>query len=240
MYDDAFAVDACEGEVAVVELAAQILDGDCPSNYTVLRTFVATDGCGNDTTAVQTVEVRDLEPPTFTLPDDVFLDCGEPENYPAISVLDNCTPTSDLPLDISNFLVDSECEGSRVLQRQAQATDACGNVGQAFHLVTITDTTPPTFVAVPDNMTLACDSEASLPWPTVEDDCSTWDVVVVADTVWLDCPQNIDVVRTFVATDACGNVAEASHTVSFRDTTPPAAQPPRERRPGGLRCRLGV
>ena len=70
-------------------------------------------------------------------------------------------------------------------------------------------------------MTLACDSEASLPWPTVEDDCSTWDVVVVADTVWLDCPQNIDVVRTFVATDACGNVAEASHTVSYRDTTPP-------------------
>ena len=221
VYDDAFALDACEGEVAVVELAAQILDGDCPSNYTVLRTFVATDGCGNDTTAVQTVEVRDLEPPTFALPDDVFLDCGEPENYPPISVSDNCTPTSDLPLDIANFLVDSECEGSRVLQRQAQATDACGNVGQAFHLVTITDTTPPVFVAVPDDMTLACDSEASLPWPTVEDDCSTWDVVVVADTVWLDCPQNIDVVRTFVATDACGNVAEASHTVSYRDTTPP-------------------
>ena len=134
---------------------------------------------------------------------------------------DNCTPTSDLPLDIANFLVDSECEESRVLQRQAQVTDACGNVGQAFHLVTITDTTPPVFVAVPDNMTLSCDSDAELPWPTVEDDCSSWDVVVMTDTTWLDCPQNIDVVRTFVATDACGNVAEASHTVSYRDTTPP-------------------
>ena len=45
VYDDAFALDACEGEVPVVELAAQIVDGDCPSNYTVLRTFVSTDGC---------------------------------------------------------------------------------------------------------------------------------------------------------------------------------------------------
>ena len=221
VYNDAFASDACEGEVAVVELAAQIVDGDCPSNYTVLRTFVATDGCGNDTTVVQTVQVRDLEPPTFALPDEVFLDCGEPETYPDIAVADNCTPTSDLPLDIANFLVDSECEGSRVLQRQAQSTDACGNVGQAFHLVTISDSTPPTFVEVPEDMTLACDSQAPLPWPTVQDDCSTWEVVVVADTTSLECPQNIDVVRTFVATDACGNVSEASHTVSYRDTTPP-------------------
>ena len=221
VYDDAFALDACEGEVPVVELAAQIVDGDCPSNYTVLRTFVSTDGCGNDTTVVQTVQVRDLEPPTFILPDHVFLDCGEPEDYPDIAVEDNCTPTSDLPLDIANFLVDSECEGSRLLQRQAQSTDACGNLGEGFHLVTISDSTPPTFVEVPEDMTLACGSETPLPWPTVEDDCSTWEVEVVADTTWLDCPQNMDVVRTFVATDACGNVAEVSHTVSYRDTTPP-------------------
>ena len=228
VYDNATAFDDCEGEVAVVELAAQITEGDCPSNYSVLRTFVATDGCGNDTTALQTVEVRDLVPPTFTLPDDVFLDCGEPENYPDIAVADNCTPTSDLPLDIANFLVDSECEGSRVLQRHAQATDACGNMGQAFHLVTITDTTPPLFVLMPDDTTLACHSDTPLPWPTVEDDCSTWEVVVVADTTWLDCPQNIDIVRTFVATDACGNVAQASHTVSFRDTTPPQLSLPED------------
>ena len=182
VYDDAFALDACEGEVPVVELAAQIVDGDCPSNYTVLRTFVSTDGCGNDTTVVQTVQVRDLEPPTFILPDHVFLDCGEPEDYPDIAVEDNCTPTSDLPLDIANFLVDSECEGSRLLQRQAQSTDACGNLGEGFHLVTISDSTPPTFVEVPEDMTLACDSETPLPWPTVEDDCSTWEVEVVADT----------------------------------------------------------
>ena len=220
VYDDAYALDACEGEVAVVE-SAEILDGECPDNYAVLRTFVSTDGCGNDTTVVQTIQVRDLEPPTFTLPDHVFLDCGEPEAYPDFVVVDNCTPTSDLPLDITNFLVDSECEGSRVLERQAQSFDACGNEGQAFHLVIISDTTPPSFVEVPDDMTLACDSETSLPWPTVEDDCSTWDVEVVEDTTWLDCPQNMDIVRTFVATDACGNVAEASHTVSYRDSTPP-------------------
>ena len=104
VYEDAFAVDACEGELTVVELTPLVVDGECPSNYTVIRTFVATDGCGNDTTATQSVEVRDLEPPSFTMPEDVLLDCAGPENYPEIVVSDNCTPDSNLPLDISNFL----------------------------------------------------------------------------------------------------------------------------------------
>ena len=82
VYEDAFAVDACEGALTVVELTPLVLDGECPSNYTVIRTFVATDGCGNDTTASQSVEVRDLEPPSFTMPEDVLLDCAGPENYP--------------------------------------------------------------------------------------------------------------------------------------------------------------
>ena len=153
MYDNASAFDACEGEVTVVELAAQVTDGDCPSNYTVLRTFVATDGCGNDTTATQTVEIRDLVPPTFSMPGHVQFDCTEPESYPEIVVSDNCTPDSNLPLDISNFLLESECPQSRVLQRQASSTDACGNVGQASHLVTIRDTTPPVFVWFPEDVT---------------------------------------------------------------------------------------
>ena len=228
VYESAVAFDACEGEVAVVELAAQVTDGDCPSNYTVLRTFVATDGCGNDTTATQTVEVRDLEPPTFSMPGHVQFDCAESESYPEIVVSDNCTPDSNLPLDISNFLLESECPESRVLQRQAASTDACGNVGQASHLVTILDTTPPVFVWFPEDVTLPCHSDAALPWPTVTDDCSSWEVVVSEDTTWLDCPQNFDLVRTFVATDACGNEAEASHTVSFRDTTPPELDLPAE------------
>ena len=65
------------------------------------------------------------------------------------------------------------------------------------------------FVSFPEDVTLPCHSDAELPWPTVSDDCSSWEVVVSEDTTWLDCPQNFDLVRTFVATDACGNVAEA-------------------------------
>ena len=97
---------------------------------------------------------------------------------PEIVVSDNCTPDSNLPLDISNFLLESECPESRVLQRQASSTDACGNVGQASHLVTILDTTPPVFVWFPEDVTLPCHSNPELPWPTVSDDCSSWEVVV--------------------------------------------------------------
>ena len=55
--DDATASDNC-GTVEVTVMS-ETTAGDCAGNYTITRTFTATDDCGNMNTAVQTITVED-------------------------------------------------------------------------------------------------------------------------------------------------------------------------------------
>ena len=58
-----------------------ILDGDCPNNYTILRSFFASDNCGNVTSLVQTITVVDTKAPEFTfVPEDYTITCNR-RNY---------------------------------------------------------------------------------------------------------------------------------------------------------------
>jgi hypothetical protein len=65
------AVDACDA-VPVVELLERRVDGDCPGRYTLIRTWTATDHCGNLASATQVVIVRDTVAP-FVAPTRVDL-----------------------------------------------------------------------------------------------------------------------------------------------------------------------
>jgi hypothetical protein len=43
------------------------IDGSCPGNYTLRRTWRAEDNCGNVATAVQLITVQDIKNPVFTI-----------------------------------------------------------------------------------------------------------------------------------------------------------------------------
>ena len=62
--DAASASDNC-GEVTIEEVSETIA-GDCAGNYTITRTFTATDDAGNSTSATQTITVQDTTAPEFT------------------------------------------------------------------------------------------------------------------------------------------------------------------------------
>ena len=62
---DAKAYDVCDGEVEVTFEDVRI-DGDCPSTYTLVRTFTAADDCGNEVNYVQHIYVSDTTAPVFT------------------------------------------------------------------------------------------------------------------------------------------------------------------------------
>ena len=59
VYDDASATDNCGscGEIVLWKNLGD--DGDCPQEYTIERTFTATDDAGNMTTLTQTITVVD-------------------------------------------------------------------------------------------------------------------------------------------------------------------------------------
>ena len=60
---DATATDNC-GEVTI-EVSSETIAGDAAGNYTVVRTFTATDDAGNSTSAQQTITVQDTTAPEF-------------------------------------------------------------------------------------------------------------------------------------------------------------------------------
>ena len=59
----------------VITFADVNTPGSCPNNFTITRTFTATDDCGS-TTCEQTIMVDDTTPPMITCPGGAAIDCS--------------------------------------------------------------------------------------------------------------------------------------------------------------------
>ncbi|MBK7342553.1 MAG: hypothetical protein IPJ06_05260 [Saprospiraceae bacterium] len=69
------AQDNCDLDVDVTYNEIKT-DGSCPDSYTLTRTWIAIDNCGNATTHVQKVTVEDTTPPVFdNKPVDITVEC---------------------------------------------------------------------------------------------------------------------------------------------------------------------
>ncbi|MFN5296590.1 MAG: hypothetical protein ACK5BL_13735, partial [Flavobacteriales bacterium] len=214
-------VDNCDANPTLVYNEVRI-DGNCPNNYTLVRTWSGYDQCQNETeTYTQTIHVEDTTAPVF----DAFeyyahIECDQiPDTIPAS---DNCGGVNVEV--ISEIHQSGGCLG--VLHRIYRATDLCGNTTEAEQFIAIMDTTAPTFVGVPSDMTVEC-SEVSLNdngGVTGADNCGG-DVTVeyMEEIVETDdnCANSYDIIRTWVATDYCGNTSEVSRTTHVVDTTAP-------------------
>src|SRR5205814_476100 len=101
------------------------------------RTWSATDDCGNTSTCVQRITVRDTTPPVLSLPPNATLDC------PATDVSTNLTGAAIAPDACGSVTlyysdsVSNGCGGSRVISRNWTATDQAGNSTNAVQTITV-------------------------------------------------------------------------------------------------------
>ena len=86
--DDATASDNC-GEVTI-EVSSETIAGDAAGNYTVVRTFTATDDAGNSTSAQQTITVQDTTAPELSIPADYTSECSDELILDDATATDNC------------------------------------------------------------------------------------------------------------------------------------------------------
>ena len=78
-----------------IEVSSETIAGDCAGNYTIERTFTATDDCGNSTSATQTITVQDTTAPEFTsIPADYTAECSDELILDDASASDNCGAVS--------------------------------------------------------------------------------------------------------------------------------------------------
>ncbi|MDX1686186.1 MAG: hypothetical protein R3275_13190, partial [Saprospiraceae bacterium] len=88
------ATDDCDSQVLDITFSDNIITGSCADNYTIERTWTATDSCGNSSTCLQTIMVQDTTDPDITCPADTTVNCTEdtsPGNLGMATATDNCT-----------------------------------------------------------------------------------------------------------------------------------------------------
>ncbi|MBM56250.1 MAG: hypothetical protein CMB32_06815, partial [Euryarchaeota archaeon] len=217
VYEEATAEDNCGP--STITVSEQIIYGSSDYEYTIYREFTATDDAGNSTVAIQTIEVVDSEGPVASnIPEDVLADCNSiPEAASAPTFTDNC---SDVEVTYSEAINEQFCPGDYELVRTWTATDASGNETVVSQSVLVQDTDAPVFEELLDSE-LSCSDELILPEPTLLPGCTEETITVEEEIISSDCPQSYSIVRTFTATDACGNSSELVHTTNVVDNTAP-------------------
>lgn len=218
-YEMAVAIDGCLGNVTMA-VVSDTIPGSCPQNYTIQRTFTATDNCFNESTAIQLIVVGDIVPPALTVPENYQANCSDPVVLDPAIYSDNCdaTPVLDLVTDTIN----QTSNGTYTLVRTFTVTDACGNTSTDAQTIEISDIDAPYFTFFPADITISCGEAYPEDDATFEDSCDPspqMSLNVFED--WQDCASDSRVYRTFTLEDDAGNSYSQTQTISFEDITPP-------------------
>src|SRR5690606_39545929 len=112
------ATDNCSTNVTItVNDVISNVSPACANNYTITRTYTATDECGNTTTHIQTITVKDEVAPIFneTLPQNATYSCvSEVPVAVTLTATDNCGTAT---VSFNETRTDGSCANSYVLTR---------------------------------------------------------------------------------------------------------------------------
>ncbi len=241
------ATDNCDGPAPVITVASNITTNQtCANRFILNRIYRATDACGNSATCAQIITVFDNVAPTITITDPLFagipnngtleVQCyGQDPNWDpptfsqaSASATDNCGGTVTITYN-HTFINGGDCIHDGYINRYRltwTATDACGNSSSRVAFVNLVDEIPPVIQGVPANITVNCDEIPDPPQNiTTADECLCACVITYHQSTPLPGCQNGQViVRTWTATDDCGNQTIATQTIMLKDGEGPELQ----------------
>ncbi|MDD5219480.1 MAG: Ig-like domain-containing protein, partial [Candidatus Bipolaricaulis sp.] len=120
--------------------------GDCGGAERILRTWIATDACGNRAMATQTITLVDTTPPSLSILD-ATLECdgaGNEEDIAAWLASAVATDACGSAAVENGFAgVSDRCPGTGTARVTFTASDACGNVTEAQATLSIVDSIAP-------------------------------------------------------------------------------------------------
>ena len=208
------ASDLCDIYVPVT-FSEVVVSASCPIQ--IIRTWTATDDCGNDVSATQTIYINDTTQPTLVgVPANATVECSAIPSPAQVTATDNCQPT--LPVTFSQITEPIDACSYRIL-RTWTAIDACYNVRTATQTLTVIDSQAPVLSATPANATVACDNIPAPAQITASDLCDTYVPVTFNETTTEGCPYTIT--RTWTAADDCGNNVSHTQVLTVVDTVHP-------------------
>ncbi len=195
-----------------------------PAGTTTVNCSVS-DASGNPASCSFTVTVTDATQPVLTCPANITVGtdagvCTAVVNYPAPTVMDNCsgsitpvcTPAAGTAFPKGTTTVN------------CTATDPGGNTGTCSFTITVNDTTNPV-ITCPANVTQStdpnqCQAVVNYPNATATDNCPGVGTPVCTPASGTAFPKGTTTVNCTVS-DASGNSANCSFTVTVNDTQNP-------------------
>lgn len=229
------ATNACGDKFGMVitHSADVISSSNCVSRFTITRTYIATDACGNSSSKSQHIVVNATTPPTITaFPSDATYSCANivpSANDSLVTATDHCGGSSSITITHDPDIVSSSnCVNRLTITRTYHATDLCGNAVAKTQVITVNATTPPLIATFPDDATYSCATavpSADDTLVTGADGCGASASLVIShlpDTITgSNCVNRFTIARTYIATDACGNSASKTQVITVNGTTPP-------------------
>ncbi len=219
------ATDNCSQ--VILEFSEELQPGGCEDNFTIVRTWIATDACGNVATETQTIVIEDTTVPVFAgLPVDEVHACSE--DVPAVAnvtATDNCT---EVDFDFNEIILPGTCPNDFTVTRTWTATDQCGNTVSHVQTIRVEDTEAPIITGVEPDFVGQCSEEVPpVVTPTVSDNCGDEVILQFNEVIQPgSCDDSFTLIRTWTAEDDCGNIAVESQTIVISDDTDPVVTPP--------------
>ncbi len=203
----------------------------CNHTGTLKRTWTVKDACGNSATCTQTIRIVDTTPPSITCAPSLEVNCGDsvdPSVLGSPVISDNCTAVADMDLlHFDNTTGLTGCNGTGTLIRSWVVYDDCGNSNSCIQTIQVVDHTPPA-ITLPPNITTSCeyaDDLNELGRATATDACTPVPAIQITYTDdnqgLYFCNGTGQRLRTWRATDLCGNYSTAIQYIQFIDTLAP-------------------
>ncbi len=226
----ATAVDNCDTQPVAISSSDATTPGSCAKEWTITRTWTATDVCGNSTPCDQTITVEDNAAPTITCPANVTVECSGDHTSAATGTAfatDNCSAVGDITIGESDATTPGACANGSIKTRTWTATDECGKSSSCDQVVTVEDATAPV-ITCPGDITVECDASntsAATGTATATDNCSAVGDITIGEsdaTTPGSCANEWTIKRTWTATDECGQSSSCDQTINVEDSTGPA------------------
>jgi hypothetical protein len=219
-FAQAVATDTCDQSVTLT-FTDVTTSSACPGNYSVTRTWTATDDCGNSSTASQIINVQDITAPVIAaLPGPTTINCPATPDFAPASASDACD--QNVTLTFNDVIAPGNCAGNYTITRTWTATDDCGNSSAASQIINVQDITAPVIAALPGPTTINCPASPDFAQASASDACDQSVTLTFKDVITPgSCAGNYRVTRTWTATDDCGNSSTASQIINVQDITAP-------------------
>jgi hypothetical protein len=231
------ASDNCDADVTnIVKVAGAFVAGTCSNKGTYTNIWTVADECGNASDIfTQVITITDNTTPVWlTAPGAInhTLECNDASGIAAVLALfpiawDNCTADVSTIIKTSGLFVPTGgCTQDGTYTNTWVVSDGCGNTSAVYtQVITKEDKTAPTLYC-PASDAYSCDSPSFEPAvtgiATAIDNCDANPLVDHTDAIVTGyCAGNYQIIRTWSATDACGNTNACIQTISVQDVTAP-------------------